>query len=432
MRDADFRERVQAPVELLERCFFQVVDYEDAATYATLAVRLNELDRVHTVAHRRVFYLATPPAVAQIIVERLGASGPSSTSNDGWVRVVLEKPFGSDLASAKRMHQVLSGVFDESQIYRIDHYLGKDTVQNLQVFRFANAIYEPIWNRNYIDHVQISVAESEGVGRRAGYFDRTGLLRDMVQNHLLQLLCLTAMEPPCTMHECFMRDEKVQVLAAVAPLSPADAQRCSVRGQYAVGQIGDEAVRGYRSEPGVSADSAIETFTALRLEVDNWRWQGVPFYLRAGKRLARRSSEIVVQFKAVPASVLQPLIAAQLTPNRLHFQLQPAEGIQLRFETKAPGPQLRVRTAAMQFNYAEAFGGPPPDAYARLLLDVMLGDATLFLRQDWIEHAWSVLAPVLEYWSHDERDLAFYPAGSWGPAESTQLLARDAREWLAK
>jgi glucose-6-phosphate 1-dehydrogenase len=430
MHDAEFREHIAAAADWKMRSFFQVIDYEDASSYEALSARLDELDRVHGVARCRMFYLATPPGVAQTIVERLGESGLSSSTNGGWARVVVEKPFGSDLASARHMQRTLTAAFDESQVYRIDHYLGKEMVQNLLVFRFANAIFEPLWNRHFIDHVQISVAERDGVERRAGYFDRTGLLRDMVQNHLLQLLCLTAIEPPCTMHECFMRDEKTKVLAAVSRLSPADCQTRVVRGQYAAGKIGAEVVRGYRDEPGVARDSSTETFAALRLDVDNWRWKGVPFYLRAGKRLARRSSDIVVQFKAVPASVLMPFMAEDLTSNRLHFELQPAEGIRLRVEAKAPGLRLRVRTASLEFDYADGLGAPPLDAYARLLLDVMLGDPTLFLRQDWIEHAWTVLAPVLECWSQDASDLAFYPAGSWGPAEAAQLLARDGRAWI--
>ena len=390
---------------------------------------LNERSYILGGAGRRMFYLATPPLLAMTIVARLGESGLSKEARQGWTRVVLEKPFGSDLASAQRMHDALNASFRESQIYRIDHCLGKETVQNLLVFRFANAICEPIWNRNYIDHVQISVAETDGVGHRAGYFEQTGLLRDMVQNHLLQLLCLTAMEPPCNMQDCSMRDDKTRVLAAVKPLRPAECGACIVRGQYTTGRIDGREVVDYRREPGVAASSQIETFVALRLELDNWRWQGVPFYLRAGKRLRRRISDIVVQFKSVPAAVLRPLLAEQLSPNLLRFRLQPDEGIELRFEAKTPGPRLHVRSAALRFDYVEAFGGEPPEAYARLLLDVMLGDAALFLPQEWIEHAWRVLAPVMQYWAHSTDDLALYPAGSWGPDASDALLTREGRAW---
>ncbi|MGE0114952.1 MAG: glucose-6-phosphate dehydrogenase [Steroidobacteraceae bacterium] len=435
--DESFRVRARNALEtsntevgdLLARCFYQISDYDDADAYKALAARLLELDRLHAVNAKRMFYFATPPQLAMTVIERLGESGLSHEKPDGWVRAVLEKPFGSDLASARQMNKELSAAFRESQIYRIDHYLGKETVQNLLVFRFANTICEPIWNRNYIDHVQITVAETDGVGRRAGYFDQTGLLRDMVQNHLLQLLCLTAMEPPCTMEDCSMRDEKTRVLGAVKPFVSDNLDGRVVRGQYASGRIGPQNVIGYREEAGIAKESLIETFIAMRLELDNWRWQGVPFYLRAGKRLERHTSDIVVQFKAVPTSVLRPLLAEQLSPNLLRFRLQPEEGIELRFEAKAPGPRLRVRSAALRFDYVNEFGGEPPEAYARLLLDVMQGHQALFLPQEWIEHAWRVLEPVMELWRHSKHDLSLYSAGSWGPQSAEQLLERDGRAW---
>jgi len=435
--DESFRQRVndvlaanRAPTGgLLKRCFYQTVSYEDAGTFKALATRVEELDRTHGVADKRVLYFATPPQLVMAIIGRLRDSGLCVERPGGWVRAVLEKPFGSNLASARQMHEELNGTFEESQIYRIDHYLGKETVQNLLVFRFANAICEPIWNRTYVDHVQISVAETDGIGHRAGYFEQTGLLRDMVQNHLLQLLCLTAMEPPSTMQDCSMRDEKVKVLAAVKSLRPEECSCCVVRGQYTAGEISGKEVPGYRGESGVAVDSVAETFVALRLELDNWRWQGVPFYLRAGKRLPRHTSDIVIQFRSVPASVLRPLLAEQLSPNVLRFRLQPNEGIELRFEAKAPGPRLHVKSAALRFDYADEFGGEPPEAYARLLLDVMLGDAALFLPQMWIEHAWRLLEPVIEHWKGNADGLSSYPAGSWGPESAEMLLAREGRAW---
>ncbi|OGR83011.1 MAG: glucose-6-phosphate dehydrogenase, partial [Elusimicrobia bacterium RIFCSPLOWO2_01_FULL_54_10] len=327
-----------------ERCGYLAGDYSDPKLYSALNDRLNALDLAHKVQGRRIFHFATPPEVYETLVERLGSAGLArAPQKEGWVRIIVEKPFGRDLASAQKLSHAAHEVFGENQIYRIDHYLGKETVQNIVMFRFANSLYEPLWNRKYIDHVQITAAETVGVEHRAGYYDRTGAARDMIQNHLFQLLCMVAMEPPASMSADALRDEKSKVMAALR-LSTTDFSKTAVRGQYA----------GYRKEPGVAPQSATETFAALRVEVDNWRWQGVPFYLRSGKRLAERVTEIKVQFKRVPTSVFKPMVDSQLiSPNVLCFRIQPDEGISLRFEAKHPGPKLCMSAVTMEFNYHE-------------------------------------------------------------------------------
>jgi glucose-6-phosphate 1-dehydrogenase len=418
--------------EFVRRCGYLSGDYQDSRTYEVLGQRLMGLDRVYETVGRRLFYLSTPPSLYGAISKKLGAAGLSKAgSPDAWVRLVVEKPFGSNLQSATQLNKALHEVFQENQIYRIDHYLGKETVQNILMFRFANAIYQPIWNNKYIDHVQITAAESAGVEHRAGYYENAGALRDMFQNHLFQLLSLVAMEPPSSFSADAVRDEKAKVLASLCFSKDCDWEDRAVRGQYEAGAIAGEVVPGYRQEPAVNPESSTETYAALKVEIDNWRWHGVPFYLRSGKRLAERTTDIRIIFKHVPTSIFQPLMADQISPNILRFRIQPNEGIALCFEAKHPGPKLCMSTVTMHFDYEEAFGIRPPEAYARLFQDVMIGDQTLFARQDWLAHSWRFLDPVLERWAErKETGLAFYPAGSWGPAEADDLIQKDGRQWL--
>jgi len=423
----NIREKLDAklPADLvqsfLERCYYVSGDYGQPALYQALKTRLAELDKKHDTGARHLFYLSVPPTIYEKISEQLGQSGLSrSGPEDQWTRVVVEKPFGSNLATAKHLNDCLHKHFQEKQIYRIDHYLGKETVQNILMFRFANAIFEPVWNHHYIDNIQITAAETDGVGHRAGYYEQAGVVRDMFQNHLLQLLSLVAMEPPSSFAPNAVRDEKSKVIASLKSLSPAELDGCSVRGQY----------KGYRQEKGVKPDSTIETFAALRVEVDNWRWQNTPFFLRSGKKLKTRETEILVEFKHVPTSIFKPLMAEQMSANVLRFAIQPDEGIQLSFEAKHPGPKLCMSTVTMQFDYSETFGTEPPESYARLFLDVMLGDPTLFARQDWLTGSWRFIDPLLDRWKEQkDKGLLFYEPGSTGPAEADALLQRDGCAW---
>jgi len=438
MREAitDFA-RVQPPSQKVWDRFAQALFYysgdpADAALYDGLGRYIAKVEQERSTGSNRLFYLATPPSIYPSVVTRLGAAGLNRPpdGNSGWVRIIIEKPFGRDLASSHALNQVVTSVFAEEQVYRIDHYLGKETVQNILVFRWANGIFEPLWNRNHVDHVQITVGESIGVENRGAYYEDAGALRDMIQNHILQLLCLVAMEPPVTFDAGPVRDEKTKVMHAIRPIAADEVDRLAVRGQYGPGFVGGQRVVGYREEKGVSAQSITETYAALRLEVDNWRWAGVPFYLRTGKRLAKRASEIAVQFKRTPHLVFRrnPEILAE--PNLLILRIQPDEGMSLTFGAKLPGPDLRIRPVEMDFDYGRAFGGEPPEAYERLLLDAMKGDATLYARGEWVDLAWELLTPVLDTWAvGDPQMFPNYEAGGWGPAEADSLIERAGRSW---
>ena len=402
-------------------------DVTDAVTYERLAKRLDELVPDGQEPHR-VFYLSVGPSLVQPIVG--GLSGAGLVDDPATGRIVVEKPFGRDLASARMLDRTLTETVDESQVYRIDHYLGKETVQNMLAFRFANAMFEPIWDARYVDHVQITVAETVGVEHRGGYYESAGALRDMVQNHLLQLLCLVAMEPPVAFQADEVRNKKVDVLRAVRPIEPGRVHQVAVRGQYGSGYLGGEQVPAYRKEPYVDPHSATETYAALKLEVDNWRWHGVPFYLRTGKRMPRRVSEVSVQFRPVPHRAFPAGADEAWQPNRLVIRIQPDEGIVLRFQAKRPGPSMLLHPVAMRFDYDEAFE-TPPDAYETLLLDAIRGDATLFMRADQVETAWEVVQPVLDAWGDSPpAEFPNYAAGTWGPAAADRLLAHDGRSWF--
>lgn len=407
-------------------------DFGQPAAYQRLGARLAELDRECGTCGNRLFYLATPPSFFPVIVNHLGTSGLARPKDPGktWTRIVIEKPFGRDLESARELNRTVTSVFTEEQVYRIDHYLGKETVQNLLVFRFANGIFEPVWNRRYIDHVQIAVAEDVGVENRGSYYEEAGLLRDMIQNHVLQLLSLMAMEPPATFEAAAVRDEKAKLMRSIRPLAPERIDEFAVRGQYAEGFSAGGKAPAYRSEPKVSPTSTTETYAALKLYIDNWRWADVPFYLRSGKRLPKRVSEITIQFRRVPHLLFQGTLTDSIEPNILALHIQPNEGISLKFSAKLPGTTMQIRPVNMEFRYGESFGAAPPTAYETLLLDCMLGDATLFNRDDAVELAWELVTPVIARWQEDgSRGLSFYEAGSWGPAETDALIERDGRRW---
>ena len=412
-----------------KRLYYERGDFADPNTFSKLRERLAVLDAdLHTEGNY-LFYLATAPKFFSQIVQQLGTAGLSRQENGRWRRVVIEKPFGHDLDSAKALNREIKTVLQENQIYRIDHYLGKETVQNIMVFRFDNAIFEPIWNRRYIDHVQITNAEIVGVERRGGYFDTAGTLRDMVPNHVMQLLSLTAMESPVSFQADAVRNEQAKVLHSIQPLGSDDVLQRSVRGQYGPGMVGGEKVVAYRAEPGVAPESRTETFVALKVNIDNWRWAGVPFYFRTGKRLAQRHTEIAIQFKRTPFELFRTAPFHKHT-NTLVIQIQPVEGISLSFGAKIPGPLLRVGSVDMSFEYSKYFGADAYTGYEVLLYDCMMGDATLFQRADMVEAGWTVVDPVLDVWrALPPRKFPNYASGSWGPAEADQLLQADGRQW---
>jgi glucose-6-phosphate 1-dehydrogenase len=414
--------------EFASNLYYCPGDYGDAAAYAKLAKRLDELDSSKNIGGNRLFYLSTPPEVYPDIVEHLGRAGLARPSSpNSWVRIIIEKPFGRDLASAKALNQIVLNVFDEKQVYRIDHYLGKDTVQNLLVLRFGNGIFEPLWNRNYVDHVQITASETLGVERRGGFYETAGALRDMIQSHVLQLTSLVAVEPPASFDANAVRNEKLKVLQSIRPFDLGMVAQAVVRGQYAPGKLDDKPVPGYREEPNVKPASKTETFVAAKLLIDNWRWAGVPFYLRTGKRLAKRSTEIMIQFRRAPHIVFRE---KEIEPNRLILNIQPNEGISVSFGAKRPGTEMSIGNVTMNFCYRDSFGESTRSAYATLLNDCVRGDATLFDRGDSVEAAWCLVDPILDVWSAAKSAaVPQYSSGSWGPRESDLLLERDGRQW---
>lgn len=410
-------------------------NFDDPATYERLKLHLQEVDAKRGTQGNRIFYISTPPESFEVILRNLGRAGLISASSHPYTRVIIEKPFGHDLASAEALNAVCLEVLREDQIYRIDHYLGKETVQNILVFRFANGIFEPLWNHKYIDNVQLTVAEAIGIEGRGNYYDQSGTLRDMVQNHMFQFMCLMAMEPPVAFEPGSVHDEKVKVLRALRELPAERIADWALRGQYAAGFDKGQPVPGYREEPGVSPTSRTETYVALKLFIDNFRWSGVPFYLRAAKRMPKRVTEIAITFKNVPHTLFKGPIGTQLgrEPNVLAIRIQPDEGITLKFLSKVPGPTIEPRPVTMDFRYGTSFGTEPPEAYERLLLDCMLGDSTLFARGDEVLESWRFCSRVLEAWGKDNlvatAPLPAYEAASWGPAEADELLARDGRTW---
>ncbi len=444
MNDEEFRRRLSDEIGefatdhvdpqdwkwLEERLYYLSGDFDDNQTFVRLKELLSKVDAERNTQGNYFFYLATTPDYFAPVVEQLGSVGLAAEGDDHWRRFVIEKPFGHDLDSARQLNQKLKEILKETQIYRIDHYLGKETVQNILVFRFSNGIFEPIWNRRYIDSVHITAAEKVGVEQRGGYYEKAGALRDMVPNHLLQLVTLTAMEPPVSFKADAVRDEQTKILHAIQCPSPEEAGRRAVRGQYDAGVIDGQPVPAYRSEANVAPDSKVETFVALKLLIDNWRWADVPFYLRTGKRLAARDTEITINFRRAPFVLFRDTPVDRLSHNHLVLHIQPDEGITMRFGAKIPGPILKIGAVDMNFDYEDYFGNTPSTGYERLLHDCMMGDATLFQRADQVEAAWSVVAPVQAAWnSGPTPDFPNYKAGTWGPKEADELLARDGRAW---
>jgi len=444
MTDEDFRKRVYDAIKeycgecvdddlwewFARRFYYLTGDFKDETLYPRLKEALAKVDQQHSTHRNFFYYLATSPAFFGPIVEQLAKNGLMEQSDGHWRRVVIEKPFGHDLESAKALNQQLLSLADEKQIYRIDHYLGKETVQNILAFRFANGIFEPVWNRRYIDHVQISVAETVGVEGRGSYFDQAGSLRDMVPNHIMQLISLTAMEPPISFDANAVRDEQAKILHAIQQLSDEEVLSRTVRGQYGEGLVDGKRAPAYRNEPDVPPDSRTETFVAMKLNIDNWRWADVPFYLRTGKRMPVRNTHIVIQFRRAPFVLFRDTPVEHLMPNQLVLHIQPEEGISLQFAAKVPGPVMRLGTVDMNFEYQEYFGKQPSTGYERLLHDCMIGDQTLFQRADMVEAGWTVVNPVLDLWKAlPPRNFPNYPAGTWGPKDADELLERDGRRW---
>jgi glucose-6-phosphate 1-dehydrogenase len=415
---------------LSERIYYMKGDFGDPQAYERLKQVMDDVNKTHNTQGNKFFYLAVAPRFFAPIVQQLGAVGLTREEGDHWARVIVEKPFGHDLESARQLNTDLKKVLTEQQIYRIDHYLGKETVQNVLVFRFTNNIIEPLWNRNYVDHVQITASETVGVEHRGGFYETAGALRDMVPNHLFQLLTMTAMEPPISFDADEVRNKQAEVLHAIQPVNPEDVLTNTVRGQYGEGIVDNERVAGYRNEPDVTPDSNTETFVALKLLVDNWRWAGVPFYLRTGKRLAMRATEIVIQFRRTPFVLFRNTTVKNTETNRLVIHIQPDEGISLSFGAKIPGAVMRLGLVNMDFDYKTYFGVEHGTGYERLLRDCMAGDATLFQRADMVEAGWKVIQPILDVWhALPPRGFPNYSAGSWGPPEAEELLRRDGRAW---
>lgn len=411
--------------ELLKNTRYIQSSFDDQDGYQKLSAILKE-----TEIHNVLYYLATPPEAYKTIIQSLGNAKLNKCDCD-WIRIVIEKPYGRDLITAQDLDRAVHDVFEEKQVYRIDHYLGKETVQNILVFRFANGIFEPLWNRNYIDHVEITVAESVGVGTRAGYYETAGVIRDMFQNHLLQLLSLTAMEAPVTFNDDCVRDEKVKVLRALRPMSNENAIQDTFRAQYVSGIIDGKRVDGYKYEVGVASESTVETYLAAKLFVDNWRWAGVPFYLRSGKRMPVRETEIAIQFKQIPLSLFNWQNLAGDAPNVLVMHIQPDEGVSLTLGAKAPGPINQIAPVKMEFDYKDAFGTETSDAYVRLILDSILGDATLFTRSDEVNAQWAFTSKIIESWEQiPAKNLPVYEAGTWGPPGADMFIQKDGRKWL--
>ncbi len=441
----EFRERLRRDAEdlgpgefdqqawdwLEPRLYYMAGDVGDSDAYSRLRALLEEVSDRHNARRNYFYYLATAPRFFSEVVDQLGAAGLAREEGESWRRVIIEKPFGSDLDSARQLNRDLQKVLEEHQIYRIDHYLGKETVQNIMVFRFANGIFEPLWNHRYIDHVQITVSENIGVEDRGGYYDHSGALRDMVPNHIFQLISLTTMEPPVSFDADAVRDEQAKALRSISPMTPEEVLKVTVRGQYGEGVVKGENAAAYRSEKDVPANSATETFVAMKLTVDNWRWAGVPIYLRTGKRLPARATEIAIQFQRAPFMLFRKTDVGRLPPSRLILRLQPDEGISLSFGAKKPGPVLSLDSVDMDFKYKDYFGATPSTGYERLLYDCMLGDPTLFQRADMTEASWKIVAPIMDVWNAlPPRDFPNYAAGTWGPKAADDLLERDGRKWM--
>jgi len=414
-----------------ERTYYTGGDFDDdKKLFGDLKDLLGEVTAKHQIPENYFFYLATPPTLFANVTQKVVKNGLAKEENGNWRRFIYEKPFGRDLDSARALNKSLLRQIKETQIYRIDHYLGKETVQNILVFRFGNSIFEPIWNRNYVDHVQITVAEDLGIEQRGGYYDSAGALRDMIPNHIFQLVTLTAMEPPVSFEANAVRDEQSKILSAIQPFMPEDVLHYAVRGQYGEGKIKDETVPAYRAEEKVAPYSDTETFVALKLTLDNWRWADVPFYVRTGKRLPAKHSTIIIEFKKAPFVLFRETSVERLRTNRIVIHIQPDEGITLHFGAKIPGPIVNVGPVDMDFNYSDHFGEQVATGYERLLYDCMIGDATLFQRADMVEAAWGIVTPILDVWGAiPARDFPNYAAGTWGPKESEELLARDGRQW---
>lgn len=445
MSDDQFREKMKDSVsKFLEeapfdedvwlsfaQCLFYVPgDLNNPASYDDIRDKLDEVEKTHQTAGNVLFYLSTQPShYAEAIIE-LGAH--RLNQGNGWTRVIIEKPFGHDLASARKLNEDIHKVFDESAIYRIDHYLGKETVQNILAFRFGNGIFEPLWNRRYVDHIQITAAESIGVEGRGGYYQEAGALRDMIQNHLSQVMATVMMEPPTVFDATNVRDERAKLLRAVRIMRPEDVAKYAVAGQYGPAVVGGQQLPGFRQEPSVDLDSQTDTYAAVTFFVDNWRWAGVPIYIRTGKRMPKRVTDIAIQFHAPPLGLFQQETKAgprEVRPNLLVLRIQPEEGISLRFLSKSPGSGMRVRPVSMDFNYGSSFGERSPTAYETLLVDAMAGDPTLYTRQDMVDASWQIVQPILDVWARTKFDFPNYPAGSWGPKASDEMLARQGHVW---